>query len=185
MKIEYKKLRDIKPYLNNPRVNEGAIEAVAQSIHLFGFKVPIIIDKSGEIVAGHTRYEAAKRIGLTEVPTITAGDLTPQQIREFRIVDNLTAEKAAWDFDRLYSELDSLSEMHAQLELMGFEIDSLEMFGPATLPEPAEDAEEYTEVKEEPGKKEPAEPKPRKYKKYRCTKCGKVYEEWELEGCSI
>lgn len=76
MIIEYKKVDEVIPYENNPRFNDEAVEFVANSIKEFGFKVPIIIDKNNVIVAGHTRLKAAKELGLKEVPTIKADDLT-------------------------------------------------------------------------------------------------------------
>lgn len=108
MQIIYKKLEEIRPYEKNPRKNEEAVEYVANSIKEFGFKVPIIIDKDGVIVAGHTRYKASIRLGLEEVPTITADDLTEEQIKAFRLADNKVAEKAKWDKGLLKDELDSL-----------------------------------------------------------------------------
>lgn len=104
-------LSDLKPYENNPRNNTGAIEAVANSIREFGFKVPIIIDKNGVIVAGHTRYEAAKKLGLEHVPCIRAVDLTEEQITAFRLADNKTGELAKWDFEALEDELAKLREI--------------------------------------------------------------------------
>ena len=108
MEIGYKKVSDLKPYKNNPRKNDGAVDAVAASIKEFGFKVPIVIDGNNEIVAGHTRLKAAKKLKLTEVPCIVADDLTPDQIKAFRLVDNKTAELAEWDFDALKAELDNI-----------------------------------------------------------------------------
>lgn len=108
MQIEYKKLSELKPYKNNPRKNDNAVNAVAASIKEFGFKVPVVIDKNGEIVAGHTRFKAALKLKLDTVPCIIADDLTPDQIKAFRLVDNKTAELAEWDFDLLKSELDNI-----------------------------------------------------------------------------
>lgn len=105
MTIKYFKIDDILPYENNPRHNEGAIEAVAQSIKEFGFKNPIIVDKEMVIVAGHTRLKAARRLGLDKVPVIVADDLTPEQVKAFRLADNKTAELAEWDFLKLEEEL--------------------------------------------------------------------------------
>ena len=82
------KLDDLKPYENNPRNNEEAIEPVANSIKIFGFKVPIVVDKNNIIIAGHTRYKAAKKLGLNKVPCIVADDLTDEQVKAFRLADN-------------------------------------------------------------------------------------------------
>lgn len=108
MQIINKGLNEIKPYANNPRNNDGAVQYVANSIKEFGFKVPIVIDKNGEIVAGHTRYKAAKKLKLTEVPCIIADDLTEEQVKAFRLADNKVAEAAEWDFELLVSELDDI-----------------------------------------------------------------------------
>jgi len=88
LKIVNKKVDDLIPYENNPRYNDEAVEYVANSIKEFGFKVPIIIDKNNVIVAGHTRYKASLELGLEEVPTIIADDLTDEQVKAFRLADN-------------------------------------------------------------------------------------------------
>lgn len=108
MDIKMVKIDDIVPYENNPRHNADAIEPVKESIRQFGFKVPMILDKENVIVAGHTRYEAAKALGMTEVPVIYADDLSEEQVRKFRLVDNKTAEFAEWDFAKLEEELAEL-----------------------------------------------------------------------------
>lgn len=112
-------LKDLKPYENNPRKNDDAVKYVAESIKEFGFKVPIVIDKDNVIVAGHTRYKAAKKLGMTEIPCIIADDLTDEQIKAFRLADNKVAEKAEWDFDLLNTELDDIIDL--DMELFGFE----------------------------------------------------------------
>lgn len=109
MKIFDKKVKDLKEYEKNPRKNDQAVDAVAASIREFGFKVPIIIDQNGVIVAGHTRLKAAKKLGLETVPCIIADDLSPEQIRAFRLADNKTAELAEWDPDLLLQELGSMT----------------------------------------------------------------------------
>jgi len=109
MEIKMVKVADIVPYENNPRNNAEAVEPVKESIRQFGFKVPMILDKENVIVAGHTRYEAAQALGLTEVPVIYADDLTEDQIKKFRLVDNKTSEYAGWDFAKLEEELEGMS----------------------------------------------------------------------------
>jgi hypothetical protein len=116
--IEYRKLNRLKPYDKNPRINEPAISAVMNSIQDFGFLVPIVVDNKGVIVAGHTRYEAAGRLGMTEVPCIEANHLSPDQIKTFRVIDNKTAELADWDMDLLAGEISSLVE--SGINLTGF-----------------------------------------------------------------
>ena len=108
MNIVEKRLDELQPYENNPRKNDSAVPYVAESIKRYGFKNPIIIDKDGVIVAGHTRYLASIELGLDKVPCIIADDLTEEQIKEFRLVDNKTSEFAGWDFDMLSEELQNL-----------------------------------------------------------------------------
>lgn len=110
---------DLKPYENNPRNNDGAVQAVAESIKQFGFKVPIVIDKENIIVAGHTRYKAAMMLGLETVPAIRADDLTDEQVQAFRLADNKTAELAEWDFEKLNAELAALADF--DMSAFGFE----------------------------------------------------------------
>jgi ParB-like chromosome segregation protein Spo0J len=114
-----KLLSDLKPYENNPRNNAEAVQYVANSIQEFGFKVPIVIDKEGVIVAGHTRYKAAQQLGLDKVPCIVADDLTPEQVKAFRLADNKTAEIATWDFELLELEVSELGAY--DMTLYGFE----------------------------------------------------------------
>lgn len=108
MQITFKPLSELIPYSKNPRKNDEAVEFVANSIKEFGFKVPIVIDGDGIIVAGHTRYKAAKKLKLTEVPCIIADDLTEEQIKAYRLADNRVAEKSEWDIDLLSGELDDI-----------------------------------------------------------------------------
>lgn len=122
MNIIMKKLSEIIPYHGNPRAHsESSINAVASSISEFGFKVPIVIDQQNIIVAGHGRYHAAKKLGLQEVPVIIADDLTPVQIKAFRLADNKVAEQSTWDEELLQLELEMLNEMDFDMELFGFE----------------------------------------------------------------
>ncbi|MBO8180281.1 MAG: ParB N-terminal domain-containing protein [Archaeoglobus sp.] len=121
LKIEHVPLDKIIPYVNNPKKHpEEQIKKIASSILEFGFKVPIIVDKDYVIIAGHGRYEAAKRIGLKEVPVIVADDLSPAQVKAFRIADNKVAE-SDWDLEALAAELEQLKEIDYDLELTGFD----------------------------------------------------------------
>lgn len=108
MQIVNKKVADLRPYEKNPRINDEAVEYVANSIKEFGFKVPIVIDKNNVIVAGHTRLKASKKLGLKEVPCIIADDLTEEQIKAFRLADNKVSEKADWNIELLDEELNDL-----------------------------------------------------------------------------
>lgn len=112
-------ISEIIPYENNPRNNEAAVAAVAASIREFGFKVPIVIDRDGVIIAGHTRYKAALQLGFDAVPAIMADDLTEEQVQAFRLADNKTAELAEWDWDKLNAELAQLSGF--DMQQFGFE----------------------------------------------------------------
>lgn len=111
MNIIEKHLNEIKPYEKNPRKNDEAVKYVAKSIKEFGFKVPVVIDKDGVIIAGHTRYKAAKKLQLDTVPCIIADDLTEEQIKAFRLADNKVSEKAEWDIDLLSEELNDILEL--------------------------------------------------------------------------
>ena len=105
LKIEYVPIDSIKPYENNPRNNDDAVQYVANSLKKFGWKQPIVIDKDGVIVAGHTRYRAALQLGMKTAPCVVADDLTEEEIRGYRLADNKTAEMAGWNFPLLDLEL--------------------------------------------------------------------------------
>lgn len=111
MNIIEKPINDVIPYEKNPRINDNAVPAVMKSIEEFGFKVPIVIDKNGTIVTGHTRLKAAKKLGMKTVPCIVADDLTPEQIKAFRLADNKVAEAAEWDMGLLTEELDGIVDI--------------------------------------------------------------------------
>lgn len=119
MEIVYKKLKDLKPYKNNPRKNDEAVDYVANSIQEFGFRVPIIIKSNGEIVAGHTRYKASQKLGLKEVPCVLADDLTDEQIKAFRLADNKVGEIAGWDMMLLDEEM---KDINLDMEQFGFTV---------------------------------------------------------------
>lgn len=118
MKIINKKINELKPYENNPRFNDDAVEYVANSIKEFGFKVPMVIDQDGTIITGHTRYKAAIELGLDEVPCIIADDLTEEQIKAFRLADNKVSEKSNWNFELLDDEL---NDLEFDMDEFGFE----------------------------------------------------------------
>lgn len=128
--IIYKKVEELIPYVNNPRDNADAIDKVASSIKNFGFKVPIVIDAQNEIITGHTRLLASKKLGIEEVPVIVANDLSNAQVKAFRIADNKVSEYAKWNEDLLKIELDSLRDLEFDLFDTGFEefeIDALNL----------------------------------------------------------
>jgi len=150
MKIVHWSLDRIKPYENNPRVNDAAVDAVARSIQQFGFRQPIVVDEDGVIICGHTRWKAARKLGLKTVPVHVAKDLSPEQIKAYRIADNQTASLAEWDYDLLPLELSDLQSMDFDLSLLGFSEDELAgvldpdvkdgLTDPDEVPEPPDEA---------------------------------------------
>jgi DNA modification methylase len=120
MQIEMRNIEDIKPYEHNPRHNDAAVDAVAASIREFGFRQPLVVDEAGVLVVGHTRWKAAAKLGLQQVPVHVARGLTPAQLKAYRIADNQTAQIADWDYDRLPIELAELQGMDFDLSLVGF-----------------------------------------------------------------
>nr|DAE14249.1 MAG TPA: ParB protein [Siphoviridae sp. ct0uL16] len=156
-------ISSITPYKNNPRNNEKAIDYVAESIKNFGFRVPIIIDKDNVIVAGHTRYKAAKQLEIKKVPCIVISDLTPEQIRAFRIADNKVSEYSTWNEEMLRKELLNLSDF--ELQSIGFqdwELDNL------LNPLSDDDINDFF-VDKEVTEKEP--------KLIKCPYCGEEFEQ--------
>jgi len=121
MQIETVALNKIIPYIRNPRKNDNAVEKVASSIKEFGFRQPIVVDSENVIIAGHTRFEAAKRLGLDVVPIHVADGLTEQQAKAYRIADNRVGQEAEWDYDLLKLEMEELDNP----ELTGFDEDEL------------------------------------------------------------
>lgn len=121
MKVELRPIVQIKPYDKNPRVNDQAVEAVSKSIKEFGFRQPIVVDADGVIICGHTRYKAATAMGLEKVPVHVAKDLSPAQIKAYRLADNKTHELAEWDLEALAEELVTLDEMDFTMGAFGFD----------------------------------------------------------------
>lgn len=119
IQVVYKTIDELIPYANNPRQNDDAVEPVAESIKEFGFKVPMLIDANGVIVAGHTRLRAAKLLGMDRVPCIIADDLTEEQIRAYRLIDNRTADLSEWDYEKLKAELAEVTEI--DMSVFGFD----------------------------------------------------------------
>jgi DNA modification methylase len=125
VQIEHRKLAEITPYPQNPRLNDAAVDAVAASIREYGFRQPIVVDESGVIIVGHARYKAAQQLGLETVPVHVARGLTPSQVQAYRLADNQTAQLSAWDYDKLALELVALQEQGFDLNLTGFSHDEL------------------------------------------------------------
>ena len=171
MEIIYKKIGEVKPYGKNPRKNKAAIEYVANSIKEFGFKNPIIIDKDNIIVAGHTRLEAAKKLGYDEVPCVMADDLSDEQVKAFRLADNKTAEYAKWDLAMLEEEMNGIFGL--DMELFGFD--------------PNENAKSLSDaysVKVSIPQYEPTGEKPKLSDLYDTTKADKLIEDIENSDIS-
>ena len=143
MNIIEKKVKDLKPYEKNPRLNDDAVKYVAESIRNFGFKVPIVIDKDNNIVCGHTRWKACKKLKIDTVPCVVADDLTEEQIRAYRLADNKVGEKAEWDLALLDTELAEIETI--DMTLLGF--DDKEEETPQEVVEDDFDEEPPTEPK--------------------------------------
>lgn len=124
MDISEIKVKELIPYGNNPRLNDDAVEYVMQSIKEFGFRVPVVVDKNNVIVCGHTRVKAAQRLGMKTVPCVVADDLTPEQIRAYRIADNKVSDFSLWDNKKLLEELTEITELDPDL-FTGFDIGDL------------------------------------------------------------
>jgi len=150
MLVEQRNIGDIRPYPHNPRHNDHAVDLVAALIKEFGFRQPIVIDESGVIIIGHTRYKAALKLGLTTVPVHVAVGLTPEQCKALRIADNKSAERAEWNDELLVQELLELQKSNFDLDLLGFSTDELRgllddtsaprLADPDEVPEPPDEA---------------------------------------------
>ncbi len=126
MQIVNKKVGDLIPYINNPRNNDNAVDAVASAIKNFGFKVPIVVDSKNEIINGHTRLKAAQKLGLEEVPVIVADDLSEEKVKAFRLADNKVSELATWDMEALSMELSEISNLELNFDMSEFGFEELE-----------------------------------------------------------
>jgi len=150
--VQLRSIDGIKPYERNPRLNDNAVDAVAASLQEFGFKQPIVVDSNGVIIVGHTRWKAARKLGLAKVPVHVAKDLTPEQVKAYRIADNKTGELAGWDFDILPIELAELQQGGFDLDKLAFDEEELGMLlnggnelkngltDPDEVPEPPDEA---------------------------------------------
>ncbi|MBD8087048.1 ParB N-terminal domain-containing protein [Limosilactobacillus sp. c11Ua_112_M] len=145
MQVQSMKIDEVKPYPNNPRNNDDGVEAVANSIKEFGWQQPIVVDKDNVIIVGHTRYKAAKKLGMKEVPVVVANNLTPEQVKAYRLADNKTGELTDWDMSLLDDELGDIADIN--MSDFGFDLD---------IPEDKEEVQEDDfdeEVPEEPKSK--------------------------------
>ncbi|MDH4201392.1 MAG: DNA modification methylase [Phycisphaerae bacterium] len=148
--VQIKDITTIKPYDNNPRINDDAVDAVAASLKEFGFRQPIVVDGDGIIVCGHTRYKAALQLGLTKVPVHVATDLTPEQIRAYRIADNKTADLAEWDYDILPIELSELADAGFDMDLLAFDEKELNKLLDTEIQQGLTDPDDIPDVPDEP-----------------------------------
>ncbi len=156
MRLETLKVADLIPYENNPRKNDGAVNAVAESIRQCTYVTPIIIDESNVIIAGHTRYKALKALGIESVPCLVCEGLSEEQKKKYRFLDNKTGEKATWDLMKL------------EVELEGIDLEGFDFFGMA--------ADLTAEAAAKRTINESAELDPEDFGdeefKYECPKCG-------------
>lgn len=155
MEVRNLKIDEIKPYENNPRNNLDAVDATANSIKEFGWRQPIVVDKDKVIVAGHTRYYAAKKLGYDVVPVVDASDLSDEQVRAYRLADNKTGELADWNTKLLDDELQSILD----IDMTDFGFDENIEFAPA----------DEVEVKID-------EPTEIEHKEVTCPHCGEVFK---------
>jgi DNA modification methylase len=150
MDVKLVNIDDVRPYEANPRINDQAVDAVAASLREFGFRQPIVVDEQNVIIVGHTRWKAAKKLGLTQVPVHVARDLSPERVKAYRIADNQTATLAEWNYELLPIELKDLQAMDFNLDLLGFDADALAklldpgvmqgLTDPDEVPEPPDEA---------------------------------------------
>lgn len=140
LRVKYVPIGDVRPYEDNPRRNDGAVQAVANSLREFGWRQPIVVDADGTIVVGHTRYKAALALEMTDVPVVVASDLTPEQCAAYRLADNRVGELAEWDAELLAQELDGLAGF--DMERFGFDGSDLQ------VPEAFEEPVSLDEVRE-------------------------------------
>lgn len=152
LKIVYLPVEKIKPYKDNPRDNSKAIKKVAASIQENGFRQPLVLDKNRVIITGHTRFEAAKTLGMEKLPCIIADDMSKEKVKAYRIADNKVAEYSTWNDSLLASEMEALKELGYDLEDTGFsEIEIMELTEDI-LPEKY-DSKEFKDYEDEANKK--------------------------------
>ena len=173
LRLEYIPVNELVPYDKNPRKNDDAAEKVAELIKEYGFKKPILVDEKNnknEIIAGHTRLKAALLLGIEKVPVIFADDLSPEQVKAFRIADNKSGEWAEWDIEMLNSELTDLRDVGFDIELTGFSDITLDGF--AEMGEGSSiDVDTFLTDEDKPLKKP---------KLITCPRCGEQFAQYEV-----
>jgi ParB-like chromosome segregation protein Spo0J len=150
MQINNVAIGAVVPYARNPRRNDAAISKVAASLQEFGWRQPIVVDAEMVVVAGHTRLEAARSLGMGEVPIHVATGLTPEQIKAYRLADNRVGQEAEWDEELLRLELGELESMDFALDLTGFDSDELLELMADPFEEGQTDPDEVPDLPEEP-----------------------------------
>lgn len=183
MEVVWRPISEVVPYDRNPRImTEAAIRKVAGSIKKFGWQQAIVVDADGVIVAGHTRLEAAKLLGMTEVPVKVASDLTPDQVRAYRIADNRVAEETEWAKDLLQIEMSELAEMDMDPSELGFDEDDLKQLLDGTwspVLDPAKARDQVTGADVEKAKAgledRPADAAKLDLVQMTCPHCGETY----------
>lgn len=150
MEVKLVTIDEVKPYDKNPRDNDAAVDAVAASLKEFGFRQPIVVDQDMVIICGHTRWKAARKLGLAKVPVHVAKDLTPEQVKAYRLSDNKTGELAEWDMDLLPIELKDLQAADFDLSLLGFDEKELAKLLDGDVKAGLTDPDEVPEPPDEP-----------------------------------
>jgi ParB-like chromosome segregation protein Spo0J len=137
--VTYRPLSDLKPAPRNPRAHSlRQVRQIARSIKTFGFLVPVLVDRNGNVIAGHGRIMAAELLGLSEVPTICVEHLSEAQIKAFMIADNRLSENSAWDDRLLAEQLQELSvlDLDFSLEVTGFDMGEIDIYIEGLTSEP-------------------------------------------------
>jgi len=150
MKVKTVKIEEVIPYVRNPRQNKDAIAKVSASLKEFGWQQPIVVDKDMVVIAGHTRLEAARTLGMDKVPVQIAEDLTDAQVKAYRIADNRVSQEAEWDLDLLKLELADLDNLDYDLLLTGFDDDELNGMLIEAVEEGFTDEDDVPELPDEP-----------------------------------
>jgi ParB-like chromosome segregation protein Spo0J len=146
--IEMWPIDRLVPYVRNPRKNDAAIDRMAASIQEFGFKIPVLARTSGEVVDGHLRLKAARKLGMTEIPVILCDEWSEAQVKAFRLMVNRSVGWAEWDEELLGLELSELKDLDFDLNLTGF--DSREIDEYLADPDVDEDADAVPPVPDDP-----------------------------------
>lgn len=150
MKIKQVAINEVIPYARNPRKNTDAITKVAASLKEYGWQQPIVVDKEMVVIAGHTRLEAARKLGMENVPVQIADNLTDAQVKAYRIADNRVSQEAEWDIDLLKIELGDLDDLDFDLLLTGFDDDELNAMLVEAVEEGLTDDDEVPAAPENP-----------------------------------